>query len=174
VYATGTAYIFESRARSIRKRLNNLTFAGLVLPVAVGAVVIAYGASVPRLSLIIGIAAGLGALQLIVALWSVVQGWPDSLEAATRSLLANRALAQEFDSLAKNPPSSAPGLGRQLSLLVARDDHQRLQDHAQGILEKEKRKGLRAALLRYDRQCAKCHFVPPNMKPTRCGVCGDF
>ena len=151
-----------------------LTFAGLVLPVAVGAVVIAYGAGVPRLSLIIGIAAALGALQLVVALWSVVQGWPDSYERATRSLLANQALAQDFESLAKNPPTAVSGLRRQLELLAAKDDGQRQQDHAQDIPEREKRMGMRAALLRYDRKCAKCHIVPDNMKPTNCGVCGDF
>ncbi len=174
LYATGTAHIFEVRARSLRRRLNRLAFAGLVLPVAVGAVVIAYGASVPRLSVVIGIAAALGAVQLIVALWSVVQGWPDSYERATRSLLANQALAQDFESLAKDPPTTVPRLRSQLELLAAKDDGQRQQDHAQDISEREKRMGMRAALLRYDRQCAKCRIVPANMKSTNCGVCGDF
>lgn len=174
LFATGTAHIFEVRARKMRKRLNRLTFSGLVLPIAVGAVVIAYGADMTGLTTIITIAAGLGSLQLIVVLWSVVEGWADRSERAVRSLLANQALAQDLESLAKNPPSALSALRHQFEVLAAKDDAQHQQDHAQDISEKEKRMGMRNALLRFDRACVKCDRVPTSMKPTECGVCGDF
>jgi mobilome CxxCx(11)CxxC protein len=61
-----------------------------------------------------------------------------------------------------------------LDVVVAGDDMQRQQDHALGMSDKQLRMGMHAALLRYQRSCASCKIVPSNMKPTRCGVCGDF
>ena len=174
IHAAGTAHIFDERVRSLTRRLNLLTFAGLVLPVAVGAVVIGYGADLRGLSAIIIVAAALGATQLTVTLWSVVESWPGKRDQALRSLLTNQALTQEFESLGKRPPATLLLMRSQFALLEARDNAQRQQDEAQDVSPAERRKGLRAALLRFDRKCTKCQTVPPNMKPTECGVCGDF
>ena len=47
-------------------------------------------------------------------------------------------------------------------------------DNQQNVTEKEKRFGMRAALRQYQKQCSACKKVPTTMKPTSCGVCGNF
>ncbi|MCU1615071.1 MAG: putative rane protein [Frankiales bacterium] len=174
LWAVGTAKIFEVRARALRRKIALLTYGGLAVPVMIGATVLAYGVHVSFLPTLVTLAAALLIIQALVALWSLVADWPGNLERAVRSLVANEALAQRFESLGKTPSNSPEGLRQELAVVASADDVQRQQDQTLNVSEREKRMGYRAALLRYQRRCPTCDETPSSMKPSKCGVCGDF
>jgi mobilome CxxCx(11)CxxC protein len=174
VHARSTVRIFERRTRQLKRRLILLTFIGLAIPLVVGALAISYGTNRRLVDLVIQVVLPLLAVQLIVSLWSVVAGWVDAYSRGTQSVVLNSSLANRFEKLASSPPASEQALRDALALLVTEDDAQRSLDLREGVSDAEKRMGMRSALIRFQRKCASCTLVPPNMTPTDCGVCGDF
>jgi mobilome CxxCx(11)CxxC protein len=166
--SSGTAYIFEVRARRLGKRLNYLNFLGLAVPLNVGAVVLAYGTKA------IPICSAIGVFQLVVFGWSLVAKWVDRYQHSVQALVSNRSLAQKYESLAKEEPAGLLDYRHRLDVLDATDSAQRAEDYQQEIREAETRMGMHAGLRQYERECAGCHITPIRMEPTECGVCGDF
>jgi mobilome CxxCx(11)CxxC protein len=173
-HATGTAHIFETRARQLRLKIAILTFFGIAVPAAVGVAAAGYGVRATFLPAVLSVAAALGGIQLLLSIWALARNWSGNLEGAARAFVANDQLAQRFQVLGKTPPNSAREMKRLLELAIVADDAQRQQDNLAGLAEREKRKGMRYALHRYQRRCTSCGLVPSNMRPTNCGVCGDF
>jgi mobilome CxxCx(11)CxxC protein len=174
LHATATAYLFEQRAMALQRRLQLLGFVGLAGPLIVGALALSYGAGWDALPVIIVIASAAGVVQVAVSLWSLTANWVTSYEHASRSLVVNRSLAKKFEDLGRNPPAQVADRREEFRVLEAEDQAQRREDYRHGITDMEKRIGMRAALIKYRRQCASCNEVPANMTPTECGVCGDF
>jgi mobilome CxxCx(11)CxxC protein len=166
--SSGTAYIFEVRARRLGKRLNYLNFLGLAVPLNVGAVVLAYGTKA------IPICSAIGVFQLVVFAWSLVAKWVDRYQHSVQALVSNRSLAQKYESLAKEEPAGLLDYRHRLDVLDATDSAQRAEDYQQEIREAETRMGMHAGLRQYEMECAGCHITPIRMEPTECGVCGDF
>jgi mobilome CxxCx(11)CxxC protein len=166
--SSGTAYIFEVRARRLGKRLNYLNFLGLAVPLNVGAIVLAYGIKA------IPICSAIGVFQLVVFAWSLVAKWVDRYQHSVQALVSNRSLAQKYESLAKEEPAGLLDYRHRLDVLDATDSAQRAEDYQQEIREAETRMGMHAGLRQYERECAGCHITPIRMEPTECGVCGDF
>jgi mobilome CxxCx(11)CxxC protein len=166
--SSGTAYIFEVRARRLGKRLNYLNFLGLAVPLNVGAIVLAYGTKA------IPICSAIGVFQLVVFGWSLVAKWVDRYQHSVQALVSNRSLAQKYESLAKEEPAGLLDYRHRLDVLDATDSAQRAEDYQQEIREAETRMGMHAGLRQYERECAGCHITPIRMEPTECGVCGDF
>ncbi|MCZ2810225.1 hypothetical protein O2W15_02135 [Modestobacter sp. VKM Ac-2979] len=174
IYAAGTAYIFEIRVAKLRRKIKLLTFFGFAAPLAVGLLVLGYGLDAPFLPVVLPVTIAAAAVQLVIALWASLSNWSEDLERSVRSLLANEALRQRFEDLGRTPPESEELLRHGLDVQRVADEAQRQQDHVIGVSAKDKRRGMRAGLLRYVRPCASCKEVPTTMKPTKCGVCGDF
>lgn len=172
--ASGTAYIFEVRARRLRISLNRLTFVGIAAPLLVGLIVLGYGTKFKDFGWLVGIAIAVGCAQVVWFTWSVVAGWANRYDDANRAIVKNRELAEKFASLARHPPATVADYRHELQLLDAADAAQRSRDLLQGITEAEKRMGMRAALLQYERKCRSCYWQPKTMIPTDCGLCGDF
>jgi mobilome CxxCx(11)CxxC protein len=103
--AFATKAIFELRAPRLKGNLNLLTYAGIAAPVIVGAIVLAYGTKHEGLDWLIFIAAGIGVIQVLVFLWSVVSQWPDRLQYALQAAPANSSLSQRYKSLASETPA---------------------------------------------------------------------
>lgn len=173
VHAYATSYIFQRRARVLKKQLQLLAYVGLVVPVTVGGLVLAYGAF-SALPVIVAIASAIAIAQVAISLWSIVGGWVESYSYATVSAAANELLSNRFAELGQNPPSKVNELQHRYEKLQIEDDARRDQDHQQGIKEAELRMGMRAALRRFRRKCAGCEEIPTSMKPSDCGVCGSF
>jgi mobilome CxxCx(11)CxxC protein len=171
--AFGTGYIFEKRANRLRYQLRILTFLGIVAPLMAGAVVLAFGkgALFPAILIPAGI---LGIVQVVGSLWSLVARWDDAYGYSVESMNANYRLSNHYQKLAENPPDSLPELQVQFGLLDREDEFRGAEDYKQAISEKEKRKGMRAALRKFRRECASCNRVPESMKPTDCPTCGQF
>ncbi|MBQ1051146.1 hypothetical protein KBX50_22075 [Micromonospora sp. C51] len=173
-HAYATAFIFEQRARRLKRRLKWLNFVALVVPVIVGGLALGYGAGFPLLGLAVGVGAAVGLLQLVVSTWSVVSGWVESYGYATTSVVDNQRLARDFKELGESSALDVESVRNRYNILKASDDARQAQDYGQDIDEAEKRMGMRAALRERRRQCAGCGNVPASMAPTKCDVCGNF
>jgi mobilome CxxCx(11)CxxC protein len=172
--STGTAYLFEVRARRLRRRLNNLTFVGFAVPLLIGALVLGYGTAFKALKLLIPLAIGIGVVQVVVFAWSVVAQWVDRYQTSIRAVIANRSLSESFEALARELPPDIGEFRRKVELLNSQDAAQRDFDYLQEIGDAERRMGMHAGLREYQRECPQCEVKPSNMKPTKCGVCGDY
>jgi mobilome CxxCx(11)CxxC protein len=168
-----TSYIFQHRARTLRIRLQWITYIGFVVPMIVGLLVLSY-ANLKALPTIAATAAAIGIFQVAFSLWSIVGGWVDGYSYAVNSAAANDLLAARYSRLASNPPANIREFQAQYRMLEIEDRARSEQDYQQGIKEAEKRLGMRAALRKYRRACAACQLVPTTMRSTKCGVCGNF
>lgn len=177
------AYIFEVRARRLKRRLDLLTYVGLVGPVIVGAIVGGYGLKIKALEYLLPVAAAVSAIQVVVALWAVIARWQDQYEFAVQSQRLNSSLAEKYHTLrldgarfisTKPRATEAQDLDSRLLLLQSLDEPQRRKDEEQQISEAEDRMGMRGALRQFGIRCDGCSKVPENMQPTKCDKCGNF
>lgn len=110
IHAYGTAYIFQRRAQGLRRRLQVLTFFGIVGPIFIGALVLSFGLKLAILSAAIPTALLVGIVQLVITVWSLVFGWQPAYAYATESEAANRRLALAFARLANDAAAEATDL----------------------------------------------------------------
>jgi len=174
VYAYGTAYIFELRANWYRWLLRAITFLGIVMPVVIGAIYLSFRSQQLLLDVLVSIAGILGIVQLVLSIWSLIAKWEDNYSYALESLGANYRISGRFKKFAESPPLQFSDLQREFGLLEAENSFRSDLDNKQGINDKEKRRGMRAALRNFQRPCAACNQVPTSMKPSTCDVCGNF
>ena len=172
--AYGTGYIFEHRAGCLRVRLKVLAFLGIIVPASIGSIVLAFGTSPAWLPYLVGIAGALGVVQLGGSVWSLTARWEDAYTGALESLSSNHRLSNSYQRLAENPPDDVVEVRWRFGLLEKEDELLQDVDYKRGISEKEKRRGMRAALRKYQRECAGCNEIPVSMKPSKCDVCGSF
>lgn len=173
-HATATAYIFERRAIRLGRRLDLLTFVGVAVPLVVGAVVLAYGADFGPLRLLVPIALAIAGVQLIVFVWSVVTHWVGRYDHAVRAVVTNKSLVAGYEAIGKRAEATAAESRHELEVLKAIDAKQEESDYRQGVTEAEKRMGMHALLRQYQKVCVECDRVPTDMKPLKCGICGDY
>lgn len=173
LHAYGTSYIFQKRAERLKRKNDALTWVGLAVPLLTGALVGTlsgyklWGAAIAAGSVI-------GAVQLVINLWSVVKRWSDELSYSSGSATANESLASRFAALGEDPPTGLPALRTQFDKLDVEDTARRARDSEKNVTEKERRMGMHAGLRKFQRPCSACHQVPTTMDPSNCGVCGQF
>jgi mobilome CxxCx(11)CxxC protein len=175
--ATGTAYIFDVRANRLRSRLNRSSFFGVAVPLIIGLIVLGFGVKFKALGVIIVAGVVLSGIQVVVFTWSLVARWVDAYDGALRAYVANRSIAESYESLVREEPTDIVEYRHRLEILNAKDQAQRNDDYRQGVTDGEKRMGMRATLIQYAKECSRCGLVPDNMRPpkkAKCGVCGDF
>lgn len=175
--AYGTAYIFTKRAEKIRRPMRVLTFTGFALPILVGAVLLKFGSDSFVSSIVTATTFGVGLIQVLFSLWSLVSGWNDSLAYSLESLTHNARLAAAFSEVAQSNDQNET---IRFDLLKVEDQSRRNADQTKGITEKEIRKGMRAALRQFRRPCSGCGEIPTSMdvkvnpRSKDCGVCGNY
>ncbi len=170
----GTGKIFRDRAKKLRAKLDAISDLGIAVPALVGGVVLSYGTDGSHLSLLISAAAGLGLVQLMLSIASVVKSWPSELEYANESSSANFELSEHFSRLgrmAQDPPAELSAMVSELRTL---DTSRRQQDEKRSVSDVELRKGHRHGLKYFQRKCAQCQLVPASLKSTTCPTCGEF
>ncbi|WP_175420663.1 mobilome CxxCx(11)CxxC protein [Rhodococcus sp. SGAir0479] len=173
LHTYGTGYLFGVRARRFKKRMGRLTFAGIVIPVVVGAVAVS-GIPWPGiLPALVVVAGALGIPLAVVNTYALTSDWSGTYAHAVQSAAANQQLADAFRNLAKSY-TDADEFEQALKLLQAQDSAQKDRDSSQQVTPAETRMGMRAALFERGKACAVCRVVPSAMKPSECGVCGDF
>lgn len=130
------------------------------------------GLQSPYLPAAIMVAGAIALVQVIVAIWSLVAGWDNSLAYAIESKSENYRLANQFADLGKTTSLGEAKFELELSVLETIADLRSSLDNRVDIGDKEKRMGMRAGLRNYQRPCAGGHGIPLSMKPVKCPVCG--
>jgi mobilome CxxCx(11)CxxC protein len=171
VYAYGTAWLFQERARSLRLKLNILSWLSFGIPLLIGALLGVFDSPdiLGRIKFASGI---LGGVLSFWGLWGLVAGWTDSLSKSERSVVANTSLREEWNEMQANISTDAPV---RFAALKAKDLAQEQTDQLNGISNKDKSKMMRASLMQYQKQCAVCGTKPISMKPANnCATCSNF
>lgn len=167
----GTARIFETRARLLKRNLRLLSFLGIAVPLTVGGVVVSFSANAWGLRFLLTLAGLLSIAQLIVSAWSLAAQWDTGLAYSQESATDNDRLSVQYQKYAKNPP---PNAAIRFELLEATNQARVDADGKQVVTDAEKRLGMRLALHRFQRPCI-CGEIPNPMAPSAvCAVCGSF
>ncbi|MDD2819710.1 MAG: hypothetical protein PHW29_00455 [Flavobacterium sp.] len=174
LHSFGYGYIYTLRGGSLSKKLNLITFLGIVIPLLIGAIVTTYGVNSPLLFYMLWVAGPLSILQLVISVWAVVNNWNSSFAYYLETSLDNYKLANDYEEIGKYPDKTVIGLKTQLEKINVLRDNRDKQDNRYPLKDFEKRKGMRYALRKYKRDCAGCNIKPVNMKSSDCGVCGNF
>ncbi|GAA2518802.1 mobilome CxxCx(11)CxxC protein [Streptomyces sp. NPDC004673] len=172
LHAYGTSHIFQRRARDLKRKTDVLTWVGLAVPLLIGALVGTFGRN-EFWGTALAVGAVIAAVQLAINLWSLVRRWPEDLAYSSASAVANESLAAQFVSLAEDPPA-LPAFRTRFEKLSVEDGARRARDGEKNVKDKELRRGMRAALRKYQRPCLGCQQTPTAMTPTDCDVCGKF
>ncbi|MBH0780393.1 mobilome CxxCx(11)CxxC protein [Nocardia bovistercoris] len=171
LHAFATSAIFSRRSNALDRRLKLLNFSTLAPPVAVGGIALAGIKDQGWFLLIMSVVT---VPIAIASLWAVIAAWQKSEAAAVQSEVANLEIHDEYLALAERPPTDEAEFQRRFDLVATRDQAQRNRDLGENVAGREKRFGMRAALRQRGKKCVDCNLVPTSMKPTKCGVCGDF
>lgn len=174
IFAYGTAELFGLRARSYRRLLNAISALGIAVPLLLGGAVMTYGTSAPYLTEAAFAAGTIALAQLALSGLSVVYGWPAALEYALDSSIDNKAISEKFKQLGSLANSLPVDFDARYRELIAADNARRSQDGKAGVNDKELRRGHRAALRQFQKECSGCGIVPLSMQSTDCDICGRF
>ncbi|WP_316827833.1 mobilome CxxCx(11)CxxC protein [Pedobacter miscanthi] len=174
LHTYATHYLYSCRQSTIEKWLRMITLLGFMIPVLIGGIVSSYGLDsiLSKWSLIA--LTPLAIFQLALSAISLVYRWEDRVSYYLESSISNRNLSQEFDKLGKYPNEDVKITEHQYELLIERNNNREEQDDKYPFTDKEMRRGMRYALRRFQRGCSGCQQIPISMKPTDCGVCGQF
>lgn len=170
----GTAYIFEDRARRLRPWLRVQNLLGIGVPALVGGILLTFGDEGWYVQVIFVVGGILLLAELVLSVVAVVMNWEERLYYALDSATANYHLSDELRKLARDPPSSPDKFRCEVEKLQAASQERQRLDYRQYVSDANKRKGMRAALREFERDCSGCGEVPSSMEPTECNVCGQF
>jgi mobilome CxxCx(11)CxxC protein len=174
LHAYGTSYAYELRYVKYRKLIRILTFSGLLVPVALGAIYAGYSTNKIILEWALSVGAFISVAQAVYSLLSLTNSWSDSFAASSEAKSANFDLFREFEDLAKRPPVTDNELLSKYSILTTIERAREQQDSKNPLSEKEQRRGMRWALRYFKRTCVTCNTMPTSMQPSNCDTCGNF
>lgn len=172
LHCYNTAYIFEKRAAAIRWKLRVLAFLGIAVPASVGAILGTFSLKPEYITAVGTVAGVLSVTQLIFSSWSLVSHWDGSLSYYLESKSANYRLSSDWNEIANTTIMSDSEFATRLQVIEKESEIRADLDNRHDISEREKRRGMRAGLRKYQRPCAGCGMIPMSMKATQCGVCG--
>jgi len=170
----GTAKVFERRARHYRRKLNILSYLGILVPLFFGAAVASWGSSalLDGASVIILSVAGLA--QTVGSGLALIHNWAAEYAYCNQSVSVNFQLSNEFKILAPKLVAPTPALKKEFDRLLVCDRNQAAQDNQKLVTDPELARGHRHALIQFKCACATCGIEPKDMKPTKCKTCGKF
>lgn len=174
LHSFGTAYIYSKKSQKIGWLLKANNFLGIIVPVVIGGIVTSYNISADALKIILFFAAPISVMQLILSVLSLSNKWDDSYSYYLESTNDNSQLSNDYSNLARYPPENKNDLKLKKDLIDVKFQIRNTNDTKYRLSDKQKREGMRYSLRNFQRTCAGCGLKPIDMKPTDCGVCGDF
>lgn len=169
IHSYGTFAVFLKRVEKLKLKRRLRDFFGIALPCVLG---FFYANNIGGYQKLLIYFIGLIALaQLLVTIWSLVSGWDEDYSYAMNAARENEGMSQAWERVAT---SAVELLRTEFASTRNQDDKIQERDRAQNISEKERRFGMRRALFFRRKECAVCHVVPVNLKPTECVCCGSF
>lgn len=175
LHGEGTRVVFQRRAESLRRKTMLRDFAGLAVPICLAYLLGAEVFPVLKPYRDLGIAAlGLAAvLQTLMVAWSLLARWDEELayniRAARESYLLKEGWKRIGQGDVANSTIEYDVLSRHQSIA---DSH----DVEKSVTDSEKQRGMRAALIEFQRKCV-CGETPktaqpPWFKKKPCITCG--
>jgi len=170
----GYSHIFEKRIKWYLKYITALKFFGIIVPLAIGAIALGYGANNNVLIYAIVIGTPIIIIQLIISTLSIVYKWDDELSYSFEASNDYNNLYDEFRKLYNFSGQSSAELEKKYEVLSTKLNIREQQNSRHKITEKELRTGMRYSLREHKKECAGCNKTPTDMTPSKCGVCGNF
>lgn len=167
-------YIFEKRAERFKWRIKLLKTIGFIVPITVGLTAMGYELNSHFLQYLKFVAIPITIIQFIIAAWAVFYGWDDELFYAYQSIQSYIPLFNQFNELAKFPPTDFKELKKKYDLInkdyIFRDQ----QDSQHNVKQWESRMGMRYSLWLHQCECIGCKKTPLSIKSNDCDICGKF
>ena len=176
-HAYGTIRLFERRAKRLQTGRTWITFLGIVVPVIIGGVVLAFGtdiASKDAFKYLLYVAGIVGLIQLIISTWSIVSRWDEKYEYAMKSVIENTKLYNECDNYRKRLLNNSPESEDLFEKIKSTKEELEFKDLGQNISDKEKRFAARSAYFYFKQPCHVCNKIPTDLNPEKCSGCGNF
>ena len=111
----------------------------------------------------------LGAVQLLLSVFSLVFRWDEKYLYALESSRENNALYNKFKDLAVAPFQD---IEHKYQALLDENDGRELKDLGQAVTEIEKKFGYKSALKQFGLACHECAKSKTCWKPFGCETCG--
>lgn len=172
LFCFGTSAILSKKTRRLRLGNKIIKFLGLGIPLIIGGIVTSFSFNADFLSTLLFILGFFVIAQLILSLWSLIDGWDNKLEAFSESKIKNSDYYDQFKTIAENFNSDTSKYAVKYKEIKIFDDIQRKADEKICFSDKDKRFGMRAGLFQLQRSCGSCKKVPDIKKPSKCSVCG--
>ena len=141
----------------------------------VGGVVLSfsnYPALLPYVLPVVGIAT---VAQLVLSVWALVNKWDNAYQESVSANNQNAELQAEWEGVINAP---ADNIGPEYERVRRQHLKQAQRDEQQNVSDKERRRGMRAALFKFQTACAVCKRVPSSRKfeqtDMSCDCCGNF
>jgi mobilome CxxCx(11)CxxC protein len=172
--AIGTSYVFTQKAKKYKTIIRVITILGLVVPLLIGATVIAYGKNSNALNIALFITTPIACIQIVLSGISLGLKWDDLLAYSLESQTDNRIIFDDYQKLAKYSAINIYELEKEFEVIKAKDNARTTQDEKVTFTAKDNRKGMRYGLYILKKECATCKNIPQSMTPTKCDTCGNF
>ncbi len=172
LFCFGTAAILNNKIRKLRLGNKLIKFFGLGIPLIIGGVVTSFSLNASFLPILLIVLGGFAVIQLVLSLWSLIDGWDNKIEVFSESKVKNSDYYDQFKTIASNFDSDTTKYESLYKELKIYDDIQRKSDEKICFSNKDKRFGMRAGLFQLQKECVSCKKIPDIKKPTKCSVCG--
>ena len=171
--AYGTEQNLKRHAKRLRDASRIVSFLGIVPPLLVGGLLLAFSDSKDWQPIAISIAGVIAMIQALFQAWSWSSHWEEQLAKLEVGSVKNLHLWRQYEALAMKWPAEYE---QQLEKLEGDYTEQAAEDERLGLTQEEQRFGMRHALRKFGRTCQAptCGAIPISMKPTNCDVCGNF
>ena len=164
----GYSYIYIKRIDKLELWLRWTKVLGILIPVLVGSILLAYVRNQIILEWAVTITTPLVIGQLLLSTYLTIVGSDTKVMDYSRLASEFTLLHSDFDDFARQEIQDE----KRYSILIER--YRGLSVMKYSIKDKELRMAMRYGLREYRRACASCKQVPTSMVPTECDVCGNF
>lgn len=172
--AYGTAQIFEKRANTLKLLRAWLTFLGIVMPITVGGVYLAFSKSTELIEWTVTLAGVIGVFQLGLSTWALVSGWDNKYESAIKSMQGNVSICNRCKRFFNAPPIDDIDLMKGFNQILNDVEMQELVDLSQHVSQKEKQYAYVSSLSFYGGLCHACDQSPNQFDTSStCRSCGQ-
>lgn len=175
LYAEGTKAVFDARARSLRLRITVRDFVGIGVPIVLAYVL---GSEFleplrPYRNIATGILAIAALLQILLVLWSLLRHWDEELAYSIHAIRESNSLKDAWMRIGQGDTQN---LEVEYEWLKHQQEIVDSHDAQKMITNAEKRLGMRAGLIEFQRECVRGHTPTTRAMPfwpkVKCDICG--
>lgn len=164
LHAEGTRVVFQRRADALREYTFLRDFVGFGVPVCVAYLATAevFEPLKPYKGLGLGLLGLLAVIQTLLVLWSLLSKWDEELANCIRSVRESYMLKENWRKIGKG---DVEDLALEYKIVERYQTIADSLDIMKSITPKEKRIGMRAGLIEFQRACCVCNQLPKTASP---------